>query len=171
MPGMLWPLRHGRPCVQVVLTLAQGGQPLLVKVSYHPRWRADHADGPFLVSPGLMLIVPRAEQVTLTYDGRDASDALGLALSLGALGFLGVRVAAERRSARRPREPQMPRALTPAVLELCEPPPSPLRWGWVVPALLVALLVAAHFAPKGRAGGRGRDGPATTGPADAPPRP
>ncbi len=28
MPRVQWPLRHGRPCVQVVLTLAQGGQPL-----------------------------------------------------------------------------------------------------------------------------------------------
>ena len=29
MPRVVWPLRHDRPCVQVVLTLAQGGQPLL----------------------------------------------------------------------------------------------------------------------------------------------
>lgn len=28
MPREEWPLRHGRPCVQVVLTLAQGGQSL-----------------------------------------------------------------------------------------------------------------------------------------------
>src|SRR5207253_1021322 len=28
MPRVLWPLRHNRPCVEVVLTLAQGGQPL-----------------------------------------------------------------------------------------------------------------------------------------------
>ena len=27
MPQERWPLRHGRPCMQVVLTLAQGGQP------------------------------------------------------------------------------------------------------------------------------------------------
>jgi hypothetical protein len=28
MPRMLWPLRHGRPCVQVVLTLTSSGQPV-----------------------------------------------------------------------------------------------------------------------------------------------
>ena len=28
MPRVQWPLRHGRPCVQVSLTLAQGSQPL-----------------------------------------------------------------------------------------------------------------------------------------------
>jgi len=29
MPRVLWPLQHGRPCVQVVLTLALGGQQLV----------------------------------------------------------------------------------------------------------------------------------------------
>jgi hypothetical protein len=28
MPRVLWPLRRGRPCVQVVLSLTPGGQPL-----------------------------------------------------------------------------------------------------------------------------------------------
>lgn len=28
MPRVQWPLRHGRPCVEVVLTLTQGGQTL-----------------------------------------------------------------------------------------------------------------------------------------------
>ncbi len=27
MPRVVWPLRHGRPCVVVVLTLARGGHP------------------------------------------------------------------------------------------------------------------------------------------------
>jgi len=29
MPHIDWPLRNGRPCVQVILTLAQGGQPMV----------------------------------------------------------------------------------------------------------------------------------------------
>jgi len=29
MPRVLWTLQHGRPCVQVVLTLIAGGQPLV----------------------------------------------------------------------------------------------------------------------------------------------
>jgi hypothetical protein len=96
-----------------------------------------------------MLIVPRAEQVTLTYAARDPSDVAGLLLSLGAAAFLAGRLVAERRAARRPREPQMPRALTPAVLEMCEPPPPPRRWGWTLPTAALGLLVAAHFAPSG----------------------
>ena len=27
MPRIVWPLQHGRPCVQIVLTLARGGHP------------------------------------------------------------------------------------------------------------------------------------------------
>jgi hypothetical protein len=29
MPRVLWPLRHGRPCIEIVLTLALGGQSLV----------------------------------------------------------------------------------------------------------------------------------------------
>jgi hypothetical protein len=29
MPRVLWPLQHGRPCMQVVLTLIAGGQPFV----------------------------------------------------------------------------------------------------------------------------------------------
>jgi hypothetical protein len=29
MPHVQWPLRHGQPCVQVILTLAPAGQPLV----------------------------------------------------------------------------------------------------------------------------------------------
>jgi hypothetical protein len=159
-PAVPWPGAEGVKALAVVeaerirITTNRVGHPLLVKVSYHPRWRALNADGPFLVSPALMLIVPRAEQVTLTYAGRDASDLLGLFLSLGALAFTFGRVSWERRRARRPREPQMPRALTPAVLEMCEPPPPPRRWGWAIPASLISILLAAHLAPGGGAATR-----------------
>ena len=51
--------------------------PLLVKVSYHPRWRAEGAHGPYLVSPALMLVVPRQETVRLVY-ARTGADRAGL---------------------------------------------------------------------------------------------
>jgi hypothetical protein len=57
------------------------GHPLLVKVSYLPRWRLSGGAGPYLVSPGLMLIVPDRPDVTLSYTARDASDLLGLVLA------------------------------------------------------------------------------------------
>ena len=51
----------------ITVTTSRVGHPLLVKVSYHPRWRAEGADGPWLVSPALMMIVPRQPTVRLTY--------------------------------------------------------------------------------------------------------
>ena len=43
------------------------GAPVLVKVSYYPRWHATGASGPYRVSPNLMVVVPTAHDVTLTY--------------------------------------------------------------------------------------------------------
>ena len=59
----------------------QVGKPVLVKTSYFPNWRAEGADGPYRVSPNLMVVVPTAQDVTLTY-GRTWVEALGAALSL-----------------------------------------------------------------------------------------
>ncbi len=67
------------------ITTSRPGHPLLVKVSYHPRWRAVGADGPYLASPGFMLIVPRQRDVRLVYASRTGSDWLGLGLAAAAL--------------------------------------------------------------------------------------
>jgi 6-pyruvoyl-tetrahydropterin synthase related domain len=66
------------------ITTSRPGHPLLVKVSYHPRWRAEGADGPYLVSPALMLVVPRQRDVRLYY-ARNWSDRAGFAVTLAAL--------------------------------------------------------------------------------------
>jgi hypothetical protein len=49
------------------------GVPILVKTSYFPNWRADGADGPYRVSPNLMVVVPTEEHVELHY-GRTPVD-------------------------------------------------------------------------------------------------
>jgi hypothetical protein len=67
------------------ITTSRPGHPLLVKVSYHPRWRAEGADGPYLVSPGLMLIVPREREVRLHYAARTWADRLGRTAFLAAI--------------------------------------------------------------------------------------
>ncbi len=43
------------------------GVPVLVKISYFPRWHAAGATGPYRVSPNLMVVVPTSNDVTLTY--------------------------------------------------------------------------------------------------------
>ena len=52
------------------------GTPVLVKVSYFPNWHASGADGPWRVTPNLMVVVPTSHSVTLTY-GRSSADYLG----------------------------------------------------------------------------------------------
>ncbi len=57
------------------------GTPVLVKVSYFPNWQASGADGPWRVTPNLMVVVPTSHDVTLSY-GRSAADDLGLVATL-----------------------------------------------------------------------------------------
>ena len=57
------------------------GTPVLVKVSYFPNWSASGADGPWRVTPNLMVVVPTSHDVTLTY-GRSAADDIGQSATL-----------------------------------------------------------------------------------------
>ena len=88
----------------VRIETSRPGHPLLVKVSYHPRWRAEGALGPYLVSPGLMLVVPTRERVTLTYAARTWADHLGRSSFLATLA-LGLVIARRRASAATGRVP------------------------------------------------------------------
>jgi hypothetical protein len=63
------------------------GTPVLVKVSYFPNWHASGADGPWRVTPNLMVVVPTSHDVTLTYGGSGAN-ALGLVCTLIGLAAL-----------------------------------------------------------------------------------
>ncbi|HVA07305.1 MAG TPA: hypothetical protein VNG12_11250, partial [Acidimicrobiales bacterium] len=63
------------------------GTPVLVKVSYFPNWHASGADGPWRVTPNLMVVVPTSHDVTLIY-GSSGADDLGLfATSIGLIGL------------------------------------------------------------------------------------
>ncbi len=57
------------------------GTPVLVKVSYFPNWHSSGADGPWRVTPNLMVVVPTSHDVSLTY-GTSGADVLGLSASL-----------------------------------------------------------------------------------------
>jgi len=43
------------------------GVPVLVKISYFPRWHATGATGPYRVSPNLMVVIPTANDVSMVY--------------------------------------------------------------------------------------------------------
>ncbi len=57
------------------------GVPVLVKTSYFPNWKASGADGPYRVTPNLMVVVPRSHHVSLSY-GRTAPDLLGAGMTV-----------------------------------------------------------------------------------------
>ena len=129
----------------ITVTTSRVGHPLLVKVSYHPRWRAEGADGPYLVSPALMLIVPRQPTVRLTY-ARTAADRVGLALTIGAV-LAGVGALAARRWRR--DHPRPAPVVPPIPLDDCTVPAPTRRWGAVVPAaFLLACAAARVFAAR-----------------------
>ena len=43
------------------------GIPVLVKISYYPRWHVSGATGPYRVSPNLMVVVPTSKHVSMVY--------------------------------------------------------------------------------------------------------
>jgi len=71
------------------------GTPVLVKVSYFPNWKATGAEGPYRVSPNLMVVIPTSNQVTLRY-GTTPVDAAGIGASI--LGLIAVVVLNRRRA-------------------------------------------------------------------------
>jgi hypothetical protein len=56
------------------------GTPILVKTSYHPNWRVSGADGPYRVTPNLMVVVPTDTTVELSY-GRSTVELAGWGLT------------------------------------------------------------------------------------------
>ena len=65
----------------------QTGVPVVVKTSYFPNWHVSGARGPYRVTPNLMVVVPTANHVTLTY-GYTSLDWVSLVISL--LGLAGI---------------------------------------------------------------------------------
>jgi hypothetical protein len=59
------------------------GTPVLVKVSYFPNWHASGADGPYRVTPNLMVVVPTSHDVTLSYGTSTANHLGQLATLIG----------------------------------------------------------------------------------------
>jgi hypothetical protein len=85
------------------------GTPVLVKVSYFPNWHASGADGPWRVTPNLMVVVPTSNDVTLSY-GASSANYLGIvATSIGLVALIWLFVVP---SVRRLRSRQQPTVRT-----------------------------------------------------------
>jgi hypothetical protein len=57
------------------------GVPVLVKTSYFPNWKVSGGEGPYRVSPNLMVVVPTSKHVTMDF-GRTPPDYLAYAMTL-----------------------------------------------------------------------------------------
>jgi hypothetical protein len=57
------------------------GQPHWIKISYFPNWHVKGAEGPYLVSPSFMMVIPTQSHVTLYY-GRTAANTVGQTLEV-----------------------------------------------------------------------------------------
>ncbi len=69
----------------------QIGSPVLVHTSYFPNWQVSGADGPYRVSPNLMVVIPTSTHVRLNY-GRSMIEVVSIVLTLMgivALAFIG----------------------------------------------------------------------------------
>jgi hypothetical protein len=69
------------------------GTPVLVKMSYFPNWQVSGAEGPYRVTPNLMVVVPTSEHVSLTY-GRTWVEYVSYTATL--LGIAGLVMLARR---------------------------------------------------------------------------
>jgi hypothetical protein len=96
------PARTSRTGDVVSFTTNRVGEPHVVKVSWFPNWRVEGAEGPWLLSPGLMVVVPTQPEVRLAY--RDTPvDLAGKALTVVGIGvLLAPTVIGRLRTRRRP---------------------------------------------------------------------
>ena len=63
------------------------GVPVLVKTSYFPNWQVSGADGPYRVTPNLMVVIPHGTHVSMHYS-RTPVDILGIVLTIVGLAGL-----------------------------------------------------------------------------------
>jgi len=82
--------------------VSRTGARVLVKTSYFPNWQASGADGPFRVTPNLMVVVPTAHTVTLTYGTATAGKVGFVVTGAGVVLLVGGYLVTRRRRSRRP---------------------------------------------------------------------
>jgi 6-pyruvoyl-tetrahydropterin synthase related domain len=69
---------------RITLETSTPGRPVLLKVAYHPGWRAGDGSPIDMAAPGMLMVTPRSARVELRWSSGRAG-ALGLALTVAAL--------------------------------------------------------------------------------------
>jgi hypothetical protein len=109
----------------------QLGKPVVVKTSYFPNWTVSGARGPYRLAPNLMVVIPTAHDVKLTY-GITHAEWLGRILTL--LGIAGLVLLIVRF---RPR-PEWTAGYVPPAAPKSEPAPSEPSMEWPAPVSVAA---------------------------------
>jgi hypothetical protein len=117
------------------------GTPVVVRSSYFPNWKAKGADGPWRVTPNLMVVVPTSTHVDLHY-GWTAVDVLAWLITLA--GLAAAALLAQR-----------------GAVKLPPPPTGP-------PEHYVDPFVARQLERLGKSGDGGADGTVLTGVSSSP---
>jgi hypothetical protein len=88
------PLEHGGESIPsrasddaITFSTTAIGEPHWIKTSYFPNWKVEGADGPYLASPSMMMVIPTQSDVRLRYE-RTWAEWLGLGLTVIAVGAL-----------------------------------------------------------------------------------
>ena len=91
------------------------GEPTIVKISWFPNWHAIGAEGPWMVSPSLMVVIPTQSHVRIVYTdtglnrvGNAITIASFVVLVIPTPAVLGRFLARRRRRARRRGPPGPP---------------------------------------------------------------
>jgi hypothetical protein len=71
----------------ISFSVSQPGVPVLVRTSAFPNWEVEGAEGPYRVTPNLMVVVPTDENVSLHF-GRTWVDYLAIAMTV--VGLIGL---------------------------------------------------------------------------------
>ena len=111
----------------ISFTVDKVGVPVLVKTSYFPNWEVTGAEGPYRVSPNLMVVIPTSNEVSMHF-GRTPVDLAAMFLTL--LGLIGLVWLA--RSPAIAVEPERPTRMSDWIdrqltIERRPPPPAPIR--------------------------------------------
>ena len=115
----------------ISFSVSEVGTPVVVKASYFPNWQVAGADGPYRITPNLMVVVPTSTDVRLTY-GTTPVEWVGWVLTLaGVLGLvLLVRGGQVDVLPARTRPSRRPPAPAPEEAHLAAPGRAPERGPW-----------------------------------------
>jgi hypothetical protein len=92
----------------VSFRVSRTGVPVVVRTSYHPNWTVSGAEGPWRLTPNLMVVVPTSRSVSLEY-ARSGFEWLGIVLSIaGVAGLVALIIWRPRRPDEEPTPEPVP---------------------------------------------------------------